>query len=314
MGGNPVRRRFSRGLRAVLRALALVLALPAAAGAASFQVMSTGWTSFDGGVTQVPFDVVNAPPGPNGERSVTGSGTESAATASEITHYAAGSLFASAGPGVLKVKVDTLAYIDALPFYEPRVLAQAGAQLLEGLLVSSATLAPGTMADYQITLSVEIDHNSPIYYKPEGFPHGTFDLQLYFGSSGGTSLHLPVDFGGPSASWPIGTTVSFTQVLAGQAPVGSTIPINLSIGATAQEWVKQGDGYYHETHIDASNTIHVFADALTPGVSLVAESGHDYSTNAVPEPASIALAAFGLGTLAASRSLRPPHNVPGRLA
>lgn len=293
----------SSGRSALALLAAATLLGPVVAEAATFQVTATGWTSLDGGTTQVPFDLVEVT-NPNGSRSVSGDGVSSAGTISEITHYGAGSLSAFAGPGTLKVKVDAVGFIDALPFYEPRVTAIAGAQMTDGVLVTSSTLPAGAIADYTVTLSVDISHNSPIYYKPEGFPHGTFDLSLYYGTSGGTNLHLPVDFGGPSASWPVGSVVSFTQTFTGQAPVGSSVPLYLSIGAAAREWVRTGDAHIYQTHIDASNTIRLFVDANTPGVELVSESGHDYSTNAVPEPSVVGLAAAGLIALCARRSRR----------
>jgi hypothetical protein len=199
-----------------------------------------------------------------------------------------------AAPGVLKVKVDAFAYVNALPFYEPRVFSSAGAEMSDAVSVTSATLPAGTMTDYTIALSVDIDHNRPVYYKPEGFNHGTFSLTLCYDSNGGTTLNLPIDFGGPSADWPVGTNVNYTQKLTGQAAVGSSVPLYLSIGASAQEWVRTGDGIYYQTQIDASRTIKLFIDSNTTGVNLVSDSGHDYSLMAVPEPPARAIASFAL--------------------
>lgn len=276
------------------------------ADAASFQVTADGWTSLDGGATK-DLDSLAYVDNADGSRSVSGSGVSSAGTigaGAETTHYGAGALLASAGPGVLKVKVDSLAFVNALPFYQPRVFSSASAVMQDAFEVTSATLAPGTMTDYAITMSVDIDHNSPIYYKPEGFPHGTFFLALYYGTNGGYNLNLPVDFGGPSASWPIGTNVSFTQTFTGQALVGSKVPVYLSIGASAQEWVTGGDGFIYQTHIDASKTIKLFVDSSTPGVDLVSDSGHDYSLLAVPEPSTLSLASLALITMVGFRASR----------
>jgi hypothetical protein len=274
---------------------AAILAAPAFAGAATLEVTATGWTSLDGGTTQVPFDLVELT-NPDGTRSVSGDGVSSAATVEEITHYAAGSLFASAAPGVLEVKVDALAFIDALPFYHPRVIASAGARLTDNLVVTSPTLPNGTPIDYTVTLRVWIGHDVPVWYKPSGGPApGTFTLNLYYGTSGGTNLFLPVDFGGPSVSWPVDNPISYTQPYPGTAAVGDNIGLYLNVAAGAQQWVTVGDSIYHQTHIDASNTIEVFVDSDTPGVELVAESGHDYSISAPESPASLS----GWATLAA---------------
>jgi hypothetical protein len=285
--------------------VAAILSAPVLASAATLQVTANGWTSLDGGTTQEPFDLMEVT-NPDGTREVSGGGEISAATVEEITHYAAGSLFAYAGPGVLKVRVDALAFIDALPFYHPRVIASAGAQMSDSLQVTSATLPNGTPIEYTVTLRVVIGHDVPVWYKPNGKPaHGTFNMSLYYGTSGGTNLFLPVDFGGPSVSWPVDNPISFEQPYGGTAAVGDTIPLYLNIGAGAQEWVTVGDSIYHQTHIDASDTIEVFVDSNTPGVELVAESGHDYSITA-PEPqASLAgWAALAVLVVAAVRPAR----------
>jgi hypothetical protein len=288
-----------RSARALLAAA--ILSAPASTVAATLELLNvTGWTSLDGGMTQVPFDLEEVT-NPDGSRSVSGDGVSSAATVEEITHYAAGGLFASAAPGVLKVEVDALAFIDALPFYHPRVIASAGARLTDNLLVTSSTLPNGTPVDYTVTLRVLIGHDVPVWYKPSGGPApGTFTLNLYYGASGGTNLFLPVDFGGPSVSWPVANPISYTQPYPGTAAVGDSIPLYLNVAAGAQQWVTVGDSIYHQSHIDASNSIEVFVDAETPGVELVAESGHDYSI-AAPEPSAFALAVVAVATLAARR-------------
>jgi len=257
----------------------------------------------DGCTTKTFFDLVNVT-NADGSTSVSGTGYSYAATVNEVTHSAAGSLSAFAGPGVLKLRVDTEAFVNALPFYEPRVYSSVGARMDDALLVTSSTLSPGTLTDYNVTLSIEVAHSNPIYYKPEGFPHGTLDFGLSFGAGGGTGFHVPIDFGGPSASWPVDNPMSIFQVYTGQAAVGDSIPISMGISAAAQEWVRQGDGIVYRTFIDGSHTVTLFVDAVTPGVSLVSESGHDYSTNAVPEPSTFALGSLALAALAARSTRR----------
>ncbi len=87
----------------------------------------------------------------------------------------------------------------------------------------------------------------------------------------------------------------FKQEFIGHANVGDTIPVYLSVGASAQDYVTSGDGHFYQTHIDASHTIKLFVDPTTPGVVLTSDSGHNY---AIPEPASLGMLTLGLALVA----------------
>jgi len=52
---------------------------------------------------------------------------------------------------------------------------------------------------------------------------------------------------------------------------------------------------------DATHTSLLFFDPLTPGASIVWQSGHDYSSGTVPEPMSVPLLACGLVGVAVRR-------------
>jgi len=77
--------------------------------------------------------------------------------------------------------------------------------------------------------------------------------------------------------------------------VGETINLSEQMfGGTYAEYIDQ---QARSVHADATHSAHFYIDAQTPGVSLLAESGHDYSSATiapVPEPASLALLCSGL--------------------
>ncbi len=60
-------------------------------------------------------------------------------------------------------------------------------------------------------------------------------------------------------------------------------------------------GGHEETTIDVSNTIHLFLDPVTEGLEFASESGHDYRSSALPEPALVLLAPLGALVAAAKR-------------
>ena len=84
---------------------------------------------------------------------------------------------------------------------------------------------------------------------------------------------------------------SFTTMLA---RVGDRIQIEGSLIGQLVVGAPNGAASFQ---IDLLNTVPFFADALTDGVSLIAESGHDYGRSAVPEPASLWLLLAGLALL-----------------
>ena len=74
---------------------------------------------------------------------------------------------------------------------------------------------------------------------------------------------------------------------------------SLSIAAAAKGLNQEG---LSKASFDANSTSLSFVDSLTPGVFVVSDSGHDYSTPnvppAVPEPSSLLLLGTGISALA----------------
>lgn len=115
----------------------------------------------------------------------------------------------------------------------------------------------------------------------------TADFNLIFGSA----------IRDKAVTWSQGVT-GFSQYsgpfTSNLARVGDTISIEGTL--TGQLVVGRPTGAA-DFLISLLNTVPFFAQAQTPGVTLVAQSGHDYSISAVPEPGSVWLLGGGLAVL-----------------
>lgn len=86
-----------------------------------------------------------------------------------------------------------------------------------------------------------------------------------------------------------------------QVSVGDRIALvgSLGMAAAAKGLNQEGES---KASFDANSTSLSFVDSLTPGVYVVSDSGHDYSSpqapSAVPEPSSLLLLGTGVSTLA----------------
>ncbi|MEO8855740.1 MAG: PEP-CTERM sorting domain-containing protein [Burkholderiaceae bacterium] len=167
----------------------------------------------------------------------------------------------------------------------------------EQLYVGSTTLASGTPVD----LSFSLGYNGSTSYLqspdpvsgPSMWMQGIVVMYLNAQStqSGQPSLDLsaisnnglPAGASGNSSSGilhtSVGQTINFQQTL------------DLQAGAT------YFDSEQREMTADFSHTFRYFADAVTPGVTLNSETGHNYSVSAVPESSSAALMLTGLGAI-----------------
>jgi hypothetical protein len=95
--------------------------------------------------------------------------------------------------------------------------------------------------------------------------------------------------------------------------VGSSFSLRAILSAQARYGGGPGGG---SVTTDFSRTAYYYADALTPGVFLTSDSGHDYSrpaVEAVPAPGSLALAGTGVLVLL-GRGWHRRRAVAGRLA
>lgn len=99
-----------------------------------------------------------------------------------------------------------------------------------------------------------------------------------------------------------------------QVSVGARIALtgSLSIAAAAKGLNQEGES---KASFDANSTTLSFVDSLTPGVFVVSDSGHDYSSpqspTAVPEPSSLFLLSTGVSALAGVIRRKRPNSSPG---
>ncbi|WP_083440837.1 PEP-CTERM sorting domain-containing protein [Aquincola tertiaricarbonis] len=220
---------------------------------------------------------------------------------------------AYAAPGVLKARIDGSTFI--APFADNIPTVTHGAPIADGSFSSrfvdtvnltSSTLAVGTPVQFNFTVNMHVVTNRPGHNGPDasGWDSGNFYFHYFLGSGIDTMYRFP---NGLYKSVP---SFEFSLPMTVSGLVGDTLTLGaeLSVGADARAgWYLDRGGFLttygtnQETHIDASNTARLYLDAITPGLELVAESGHDYAISAVPEPGTWALLGGGLCVLAVAR-------------
>lgn len=307
--------RMTLAALAALAALALGCCAGSAQAVVVIEAFGSGHVSVDNASTKLMMDVTEQTLG--GGRSVSGVRDIVIASATDVFGGAAVSGSAFAAPGVLKAKVDALAFVrSAAPgvsvskAYAPVAVGSFGGSFSDTVLLSSATLAAGTPVQFVYTVELHATSNGAGHAGPQfgGYDSGAFYFDAYLGSSGGANLGLMYHY--PNGAYQKVPNASFSYPRTVNGVIGDVVSLGatLSLGADDRAgWYGDGTGnltFYgdlQETHLDASNTARFYLDAVTPGLDLVAESGHNYATAAVPEPGTWLLLALGLAVVGASR-------------
>lgn len=281
------------GVAAVLVLLPMCLSAQAAASAL-VSASGTAYRSNAGGIAAYEMVPGYTTPAP-GTRAVSGSVVTPDDPTGRPAGAAGGSGMAYAAPGLLRAKVDTLALgIDADSGVEAK--AAFSASFSDYYVVSSGSLPTGSPVSYQVTIDMDVQANPG--------NRGTFFFGYQMAGPG-----VVVDafwrqpnglYGNVSVAWGFHYPFTLQGHVGDQVYLSSTLAVS---GDSFAGLTRYGFIPSSETHVDASHTAKFFIDPITPDVSFIADSGHDYSSpSAVPEPGSMALMLAGLAALGWRRS------------
>lgn len=284
----------------------------------TFTVNGSGYTSLDQGVTQLPFEITTIDL-PNGGKRVEGGSQQEIrdpGSSAVIVVSAAGSGMAMAKPGSLGARADGIAsFAGSEGDLGGRVSGGFGASSTEYIPITSDSLAPGSVVNF--TSSYHIDgfassERPPPFNGPyktnqnSGYDTGTFFFMFTAYTVDAATLAYNGDaVSSGTYSFPnflfvsIPTNLDFGQTFDMTGKVGDFLVLVTSLGLGVDDRAF-GGGHLQESHLDFSHTANVYADAVTPGLSFVA-NGHDYASAPVPLPAALGLLAPAVGGLGLMR-------------
>lgn len=285
--------------RAALFATLLTLAAAGTAHAARWDVRGDGSTGLinGGGQLQTPATTTYATDAQGGKSvSVSGSSTDSIREG--ILGVAGTTASGYAAPGLLRAFTSsdsasaTNPVNPSLPnFTGTRATSEIFTSFSDRFVITSSTLPVGTDVQYRAVVSMDFSSSGGGGYFAFDWAVGSYDL----------FMNLPNGFEGLPKQFDTWRHVPLTF----SSKVGDAIDVSSSMSVTTSArsgyWGNSYLGGSQSAFIDASHTARMFLDPITPGITLVADSGHDYSVSAVPEPATWSLLLGGLGLLAARR-------------
>lgn len=286
--------------RAALLATLLTLAAAGPAHAARWDVRGDGSTSLSnaGGQRQTPATATYATDAQGG-KSVSVSGSSTASIPDGILGVTGTTATGYAAPGLLRAFTGSASTTATNPvnpslpnFTGTRATSEIFTSFSDRFVITSSTLPVGTDVQYQAIVSMDFSSSGGGGYFGFDWAVGSYDL----------FMNLPNGFQGLPTQFDTWRHVPLTF----SGKVGDAIDVSSSMSVTTSTasgyW---GNSYLGDTQrafIDASHTARMFLDPITPGITLVADSGHDYSVSAVPEPATWGLMLGGLGLLAVRRT------------
>lgn len=298
---------------APLALLGLVCQIRDAPAAFLYRADAAAVLSLDNLVTEQTLAVSHTPIA-GGQRVAFADRSQVENTAFGVLSFAATAGEASVAPGILKAKIagetgiaPGAPNVPTVTHGAPRVRSSVQVSFTDEISVESATLAAGTPVEIQTVVDFSVLGNRPGHIGGQffGYDSGTLFFRYFFGFDVGANYSFP---NGLYLNEP---EFSFRLPVVLAAEVGDLIPIGAALGLTADNRA----GYYtdtngqlqswgggHKTVLDASHTAELFLDAITPGVTLVASSGHDYSASVVPLPPAWCLLATAIGLLRVRRS------------
>jgi hypothetical protein len=165
--------------------------------------------------------------------------------------------------------------------------AETAPQFYDSITVRAPGLPDGTPVT--VTFTASLDGSATGNAGPNG---STYNVQGYYDASAGPfSVRLFLTGAGPR-----------TYTATGTVNVGATYSV---LGATVFD-ISGTSGFAStaDATIDVSHTATLAVDPVTPGVQLVADSGHDYSLAALPEPSAAACSLLALAAPALARRRR----------
>lgn len=292
----------------------IAVALGCCAGVAHAVVVveatGSGYVSGDNASTRLAMTVTEQARA--GGRSAAGARDLVIDSATDVFAGAAISGSSFAAPGVLKAKIDGLAFVTSpgpniptLSNGTPVAAGSFGASFADTVLLSSSTLAAGTPVQFVYTVSLHATSNGAGHAGPQfgGYDAASFYFHYYL-YIGGAYIDRMYHY--PSGLYQSVPNSAFRFPVTVNGVIGEVITLGAELSVSADDragWYSDRGGsltWYgelQETHLDASNTARFSLDAVTPGLQLTAESGHDYATAAIPEPGTWILFALGLGIL-----------------
>lgn len=288
--------------RATLVAALLALAAAGTAHAARWDVMGTGSTglSNSGGQLQTPATTTYSTDAQGG-KSVSVKGSSISSVPLGILGVGETTATGYAAPGLLRAFTGSYSSTATNPvnpgvpnFTGTRASSEISASFSDRIVITSSTLPVGTVVRYQGTVSMDFSSSGSGGFFGFDWAVGSYDLFMNL-PNGGQSLPTQFD------TWRH-VPITFIGLVGDVVDVSSRLSVTTF--ARSGYW---GDAYLGDAEhpfIDASHTARMFLDPITPGITLVADSGHDYSVSAIPEPATLSLMLGGLGLLAGARRRR----------